>query len=184
MQIAPESVKMPLAWTPLIRTSRYVLVMCASCTYLTENFAHYFWWSQTDWTFFVGLLQNGWYVLWIPHIHHVYDGIKADPYIVKVSALKEAVHLMNDKWDLSILYPSCFTNLPPSKKLHTLSSLLDTRWNVSLMICCCISSFWMMREKKYSWMFQALFKMMTEILIPANSKIRTPQMKCPVVGTR
>ena len=56
MQIASESVKMPLAWTPLIRTSRYVLVMCASCTYLTENFAHYFWWSQTDWTFFVGLL--------------------------------------------------------------------------------------------------------------------------------
>ena len=29
--------------------------MCASCTYLTENFAHYFWWSQTHWTFFVGL---------------------------------------------------------------------------------------------------------------------------------
>ena len=56
MQIAPESVKMSLAWTPLIRTSRYVLGMCASCTYLTENFAHYFWWSQTDWTFFVGLL--------------------------------------------------------------------------------------------------------------------------------
>ena len=55
MQIAPESVKMPLAWTPLIRTSHYVLLMCASCTYLTENFAHYFWWSQTDWTFFVGL---------------------------------------------------------------------------------------------------------------------------------
>ena len=53
MQIAPESVKLPLAWTPLIRTYD---VMCASCTYLTENFAHYFWWPQTHWTFFVGLM--------------------------------------------------------------------------------------------------------------------------------
>lgn len=32
------------------------------------------------------------------------------------------------------------TRLPPSKKLHTLSSLLDTKWNVSRMICCCMSS--------------------------------------------
>ena len=65
MQIAPERVKMPLAWTPLIRTSCYVLVVCASCTYLTENFAHYFWWSQTDWTFFVGLVIANIRLFWL-----------------------------------------------------------------------------------------------------------------------
>ena len=31
-------------------------------------------------------------------------------------------------------------NNPPSRKLQTFSSLLDTKWNVSLMICCCVSS--------------------------------------------
>ena len=28
---------------------------CVLHAHMTENFAHYFWWSQTDWTFFVGL---------------------------------------------------------------------------------------------------------------------------------
>lgn len=32
------------------------------------------------------------------------------------------------------------TCLPPSRKLQTLSSLLDTKWNVSRIICCCMSS--------------------------------------------
>lgn len=38
----------------------------------------------------------------------------------------------------------CFnfnTYVPPSKKLQTLSSLLETSWKDSLMIFCCISSF-------------------------------------------
>ena len=34
------------------------------------------------------------------------------------------------------------TYVPPSKKLQTLSSLLETIWNVSLMIWCCMSSDW------------------------------------------
>ena len=29
---------------------------CVLHAHVTENFAHYFWWSQTDWTFFVGLV--------------------------------------------------------------------------------------------------------------------------------
>lgn len=32
--------------------------------------------------------------------------------------------------------------LPPSRKLHTLSSRLETSWKVSLIICCWSSSFW------------------------------------------
>ena len=38
-------------------------------------------------------------------------------------------------------YYLTFTYLPPSRKLHTLSSRLETSWNVSLMICCCCASF-------------------------------------------
>ena len=34
------------------------------------------------------------------------------------------------------------THVPPSKKLQTLSSRLDTKWNVSRIICCCMSSAW------------------------------------------
>lgn len=34
------------------------------------------------------------------------------------------------------------TYLPPSRKLQTLSSRFDTNWNVSRIICCCMSSFW------------------------------------------
>lgn len=35
---------------------------------------------------------------------------------------------------------STCNHLPPSKKLQTLSSRLDTKWKVSRMICCCMSS--------------------------------------------
>ena len=73
MQIASENVKMPLAWIPLVRTSRYVLVMCALCTYLTENFAHYLWWSQTDWTFFVGLYQTLHCIVLLCGLYHYFS---------------------------------------------------------------------------------------------------------------
>lgn len=37
--------------------------------------------------------------------------------------------------------------IPPSRKLQTFSSRFDTRWNVSLMICCSVSSLWMRKCK-------------------------------------
>ena len=41
-----------------------------------------------------------------------------------------------------------YTYVPPSRKLHTLSSRFETSWNVSLMICCWTSSAWN-KSKKY-----------------------------------
>jgi len=41
------------------------------------------------------------------------------------------------------------THVPPSKKLQTLSSRLETRWNVSRMICCWTSSPYSMQHKRH-----------------------------------
>lgn len=41
----------------------------------------------------------------------------------------------------SLLQSDNSTYIPPSRKLQTFSSLLETRWKVSLMICCSVSSF-------------------------------------------
>lgn len=41
----------------------------------------------------------------------------------------------------SLLRSCISTYIPPSRKLQTFSSLLETRWKVSLMICCSVSSF-------------------------------------------
>lgn len=50
------------------------------------------------------------------------------------------------------------TYVPPSRKLHTLSSRLDTRWNVSLMICCWRSSGCAQKERpKFLKFFSANF---------------------------
>lgn len=39
------------------------------------------------------------------------------------------------------------TYIPPSRKLQTFSSLFETKWKVSLMICCSVSSFCRMNRK-------------------------------------
>lgn len=38
------------------------------------------------------------------------------------------------------IYFKLDTHSPPSRKLQTFSSRFDTKWNVSLIICCCVSS--------------------------------------------
>lgn len=57
------------------------------------------------------------------------------------------------------------THLPPSRKLQTLSSLFDTNWNVSLMICCCMSSFCGVDKTVFQVSLVKKFQLTHEILI-------------------
>ncbi len=60
------------------------------------------------------------------------------------------LHLFENGDLLSCLIES-ITNLPPSRKLQTLSSRFDTSWKVSLMICCCCPSSWKVRMLYNKW---------------------------------
>ena len=51
-------------------------------------------------------------------------------------------------WNMLLNFCFCETYVPPSRKLHTLSSRLDTSWKVSLTICCWTSSCFKKRRKK------------------------------------
>lgn len=52
------------------------------------------------------------------------------------------------KWVLGV-YFKLDTYSPPSRKLQTFSSRFDTKWKVSLIICCCVSS---LCERKYTFL--------------------------------
>lgn len=108
-------------------------------------------------------INHTWKLSNVGQIHNSVVDLTASPSRAIAAECKPTQQIMS-KWEIA---PN--TCLPPSKKLQTLSSLLDTKWNVSRMICCCMSSA-CTKPNKMKMGFTQIPSKTTRIVISAPNK--------------